>query len=235
MADEPVNNPAETFQKLLDRKNNDAMALASQLFDENYTLRTTVRELTGKQPAEGAMVLSPDNVKKWKAYEELGIEPKEIKKSLERLPDLEKQNKQLSQTENLFKLSDLGIDGSKLDRDVLREQLFEKYPDAVLSFKTEADKDGNSKEVAYIKPTAEGTESSFNEFANQSLAKYLPSLKVSAEAAPVKPGTPQDPAPVGGPASFFDRFRTNLEADRKATVVPAANIDERFGRPAQAA
>lgn len=226
-------NPAETFQKLLAQKNNDATALASQLFDENFQLRVKNRELTDKQPKEGSVVLSADDAKKWNAYEALGVEPKELKKSLERLPDLEKSNKELAGMEHLREVADIGIEGSKIKLSVL-QKLMAEHPDAAFTFKTEKDKDGNEAKVAYIKPSADGTESSFTEFANQNFADFLPALKVSSEAQqPVPNGNTGDPKPQGGPTSFFDRLKGQLTEERKATATPAADIDARFGRPAQ--
>lgn len=235
MADETPQtpNPAETFQRLLAQKNNDATALASQLFDENFQLRVKNRELKDAGPKEGAKVLSPDEAKRWDAYEALGKEPKDLRKAIDALPELEKTNKELAGMETLRELADIGLDGSKLKLSVLKDQMLTKYPDAAITFKTEKNKDGVEVKTAYIKPTADGPESSFHEFAAQNLSDYLPALKVTAEATPVIPGNTHDPKPQGGPLSTFDRLRSKLTEERKANAVPIVDLDARFGRPAQ--
>lgn len=224
-------NPAEAFQKLLEKNNNDGVKLASQLFDENFHLRTKNRELGEKQPKEGGVILTADEAKKWTAYEALGVEPKELKKVVERLPALEKENKELAGMETLREVADLGLEGSKLKLSVLKDQM-QKFPDAVISFKTEKDKDGKDVRNAYIKTTTDGTESPFTTFAAENLTDYLPALKVQAEQAPVIPGNTHDPKPQGGVTSVFDRMR---EVGKSLSDKPKVDIDARFGRPAQAA
>lgn len=226
----PAPNPAETFQRMLEKKNNDATALASQLFDENFRYRETIREMKEKQPADGSLVLSADDAKRWAAFNELGAEPKEIKKSLERLPELEKQNKELAGMESLRELADIGLDGSKLKLSVLKDQLA-RYPDAVIRFDKQKDKDGNESKVAFIKDKPDGTELSFNDFAAQNLSDYLPALKVTAEQSmPPAPGASHDPPPTGGTGSVFDRIRESVT--KKTEAVKPRDIDQAFGKAA---
>jgi hypothetical protein len=232
MADEPnTPDPTQAFQKLLERNNNDGVKLAAQLFDENFQYRGQIRELKEKAPKEGAVTLTADEAKLWKAYQDLGVEPKEIKKSLDKLPDLEKTNKELAGMETLREMAEIGLDGSKLKLSVLKDQM-QKFPDAVVRFATQKDKDGNEAKVAFIKPTTDGTESPFTEFAAQNLSDYLPSLKVNAEQSqPLQPGNTHDPKPQGGAASVFDRIRESVKAKGDQ---PKVDIDARFGRPANA-
>ena len=233
MADEPTPtpNPAEAFQTLLAKHNNDATGLASKLFDENFQYRQTIREMKAKQPGEGAVVLTADEAKKWQAYEALGQEPKEIKKALEKVPTLEQANKELASMESLRELADVGLDGSKLKLSVLKDQL-SRYPDAVIRFEETTDKDGNKAKVAYIKDKPDGAESSFTDFAAQNLSDYLPALKVTAEQTPPIPGTVTDPKPQGTIAGVFDRAR---EAGKALSTQTKPNIDAVFGRSANAA
>lgn len=231
MPDEPnTPNPAETFQKLLEKKNNDATALASQLFDENFQLRTKNRELSSKIPGDGTVTLTADEAKKWQAYEALGQEPKEIKKSLEKLPTLEKENKELASMETLRELAEVGLDGSKLKLSVLKDQLA-KYPEAVVRFESQKDKDGNESKVAFIKSKPDGTESPFTDFAAQNLSDYLPALKVTAEQQPLQPGNTHDPKPQGQNNSLFDKIRNTVKSDQEKSQ-PAVNLAARFGKPA---
>jgi hypothetical protein len=73
----PAPDPAEGYKKLLEKHNNDAAIVAGKLYDENHSYRQTIRELKGKVPADGSMVLSADQAKVWTAYLELG-KPEEI-------------------------------------------------------------------------------------------------------------------------------------------------------------
>lgn len=239
MPDENDNkpNPAETFQRLLAQKNNDATALASQLFDENYQLRTKNRELSERLPKDGSVVLSSDEAKAFKAFQDLGVDPKDVKKALDRLPTLEKENRELAKMESLREVADLGIDGSKLKLSVLRDQLSSKFPDAIITFKEEKDKDGKTVKSAFVKKSEKDSEQSFKEFADAELADYLPSLKVSQEATPqiITAATP-DPKSSNTPTSIFDRIRNETKAkSESAKPVPGMDIDSRFGRPANAA
>jgi hypothetical protein len=209
MADEPNNqpnpqptppqtNPAESYQRLLGKYNNDAGELALKLFGENFDLREEKRQLKDKLPKEGSVVLTADEAKLFKAYQDLGIEPKDLKKAIDRLPELEKSNKELASMETLRELADVGLDGSKLKLSVLKDQIA-RFPDAAISFRTEKDKDGKESKAAFIKTTADAAEVSFNDFAAQNLSDYLPALKVNAEQPQVtpQPGNSHDPKPAG--------------------------------------
>lgn len=226
----PQPTPASGFQALLEKHQNDSIRLASTLFDENFQLRERNRELKSQIPADGSMVLSAEDAKKYKAIVDLGVEPKDIKAALEKLPVLEKENKELAGMETLREIADIGLDGSKLKLSVLKDQL-QKYPDAVVSFKTEKDKSGNEVKVAFIKTTNDAAEVPFTQFASESLADYLPALKVNAEAAPAIPGNAHDPKPNGNAGgSIFDRIRSAVKTETETK--PKVDLDARFGRPA---
>jgi hypothetical protein len=222
-------DPASAFQRLLDQNKNDGLAVASKLFDENFQLREKNRELKGKLPTDGAVVLSADDAKEWQAFKALDKKAEDVKKALDSSAELEKQNKELAGMESLRELSDIGLDGSKLKISVLKDQM-QRFPDAELTFKSEKDKDGNEAKVAYIKPDKDSKELAFTEFATDKFADYLPSLKVSTEANTViKPGNGPDPKPQGNATSVFDRIRESMKTESEK---PKANIDDRFGRAA---
>lgn len=65
-------DPAQAFQNALQRNQGDAMALATRLFDENYQLRSTNRDMRTQLPAQGAVVLPPDQASAFAAYQQLG-------------------------------------------------------------------------------------------------------------------------------------------------------------------
>jgi len=218
MSDEPQitsPDPAATFQKMLAQKNNDATALASQLFDENFHQRVQIRDLKANAPKEGSVTLSADEAKAFKAYQDLGVDPKDIKKVMERLPELEKQNKDLSRMEILREVADVGLDGSKLKLSVLKDR-FKDFPDAVFSFKIEKDKDGKESKATFLKPAPDTAEVSFTEFAETNFADYLTALKKEPDTPQPRHGNTPDPQPSGAATSLFDRIRKDADAKRKS-------------------
>lgn len=229
----PPPDPTQAFQSLLSKHNNDATALAAKLFDENYAYREQIRGFKDKAPKEGDVVLAGDDAKEWTAFKALDLKAGDLKKSLDRLPDLEKQNKELAGMENLREVSELGLEGSKMKTSVLKDLLASKFPDAVITFKTEKDKDGKEAKVAFIQKTDKDPVTSFAEFAKAEFSDYLPSLTLSHEAnPPVPPGSTHDPKPQGGAISIFDQIR---EDAKKTGEAPQASIDDRFGRASASA
>jgi hypothetical protein len=192
MADDNDNkpNPAEAFQKLLEKNSNDGVKLASQLFDENFQLRTKNRELSTSQPKEGSVVLSADEAKLWKAYQDLGVAPDEIKTSLDKLPTLESENLKLSKRDKLRDVEVLGY-----DLELLEEQMA-KFPNAEISVKKTKDAKDATKEIKTPFVTLDGKESSLDDFGKVNFPKILPVLKVNADQPP-KPGNSGDPKPHG--------------------------------------
>lgn len=239
MPDDPTPNPnpAAAFQALLEKHQKDGVALASTLFDENFKLRESNRELKKKIPAEGSVVLTGDDAAEYQAFKALDIKADAVKKAMDSLPELEKKNKELAGMESLRELADIGLDGSKLKLSVLKDQIQTKFPDAVISFKDEKDKDGKAVRTAFIKKSEKDSEQNFTEFANAELADYLPSLKVSNEATTQTfTGNTPDPKATGGHVSVFDKIRDEAKAKTEAgKPVPGMDIDSRFGRPATAA
>jgi hypothetical protein len=226
-------DPAAAFQRMLEKNNQDGVKLASTLFDENFRYRQTIREMKEQMPKDGAIVLTAEQAKKWEAYEALGQEPKDIKKSLDKIPDLEKTSKELGSMENLRELAEIGLDGSKLKVPVLKDLILNKFPDAVFRFVDEKDKDGNQVRNAYIKATADGQETSFKDFSDQNLTDYLPALKVTAEQQQPASlgGAPPDPKPTGGTADLYDGIRKSVEDSNKAKKSNTGlNPLARFGR-----
>lgn len=224
-------DPAAAFQRLLDQHKNDGVAVASKLFDENFQHRTTIRELKAKAPKDGDVVLTGDDVKEWNAFKALNVTATDAEKAIKAVPELEKQNKELSGMESFREIAELGLEGSKLKLPVLKD-LLAKHPDAQITFKSEKDADGNEAKVAYIQKTDKDSAISFAEFAKAEFADYLPSLKVTSEAyTPVPQGNTPDPKPQGGATSVFDRIRENVKKQGEEKSKPSA-LDASFGRTA---
>lgn len=69
----------QKLQALLDRKSGDSQALAAELLAENsklrierHGLREEVKTTTAKVPAQGAVILTGDDLAKWKAVQDAG-------------------------------------------------------------------------------------------------------------------------------------------------------------------
>ena len=58
-------------------------AVALHLLNENHALREQRRTLQGRLPAEGAVVLSPEQAQQWQAYQQLGDDPAALRTRLE--------------------------------------------------------------------------------------------------------------------------------------------------------
>lgn len=196
---QPQANPAESFQKLLDKYNNDGVKLASQLFDENFQYRNTIRELKAKEPKDGETLISADDAKTLNAFKQFSddaeLDLKAIKEAVAKVPNLEAENTRLEKRDRLRDVAATGW-----DLEVLEEKLV-AFPDATLTVKTEKDKTDATKETSVPYITTDGKESSLEDFVKEKFPKYLPILKVDAAAKtpePAKTGNTADPPPTGG-------------------------------------
>lgn len=57
-------------------------AVALHLLNENHTLREQRRTLSGQIPAEGSVVLTPEQAQQWQAYQQLGPDPAALRTRL---------------------------------------------------------------------------------------------------------------------------------------------------------
>lgn len=193
-------NPTEAFQNLLKKNNDDALKLASQLFDENFQYREQIRTLKANQPKEGSRVLTADEDKKFQQFLALGLEADAIKEAVEKVPALESENQKLQKRDKLRSIERLGY-----DLDVLEERMA-SYPNAEFTVKKIKDAQDKSKELEVPFVTLDGKESSLDDFAKENFPKYLPVLKVVAEPQTIKQGNTYDPPPhVTTPADIISK------------------------------
>jgi len=185
---EENNNAAEAYQNLLKKHNDDANAVALKLFGENFEYRNEIRELKKKIPADGVVLLTKEEAALWQAYRDLGVEPDDIKSSLDKIPTLEAENQKLTKRDKLRSVEKLGY-----DLEVLEDRL-SAFPTAELSTKKVKDEKDKTKEVEIPYITLDGKESSLDDFAKTHFPKFLPVLKVN-EAQPIKSGNGHDPKP----------------------------------------
>lgn len=226
-------DPTQAFQSRLAKMNGDAMAFATTLFDENFQHRQKIRELEGKVPADGSVVLSKADATRWEEFKALGKKPDELKQALKSSEDLTGEIATLKRKDVLRDVAEVGFADSKLKLSVL-EDLDGKAEGIEYKIKEEKDKAGNTRKVVYV--VSEGKESPLETFAAEKWADYVPALKLEQGQTTTKTGMTGDPAPRGNQTTL-ERIR-NQEKERQAKAQPTGGLSlkERFlGRRAPAA
>ena len=189
------------FQRLLDRYKNDGIALAGQLFSENYQHREKLRQLeqqltetAGKVPAAGTVVLSGDEAKAWAAYTALG-KPEEVKTYLDERTQLQGKLQGMERETTLRSVADVvGYKPSvlaNLDR-------MAKAEGKALAFDVrDTTVDGKPIKVAYVKDGDK--ETALTDYAASNWADFLPALAAQGGAqAQTPPAGTRYPAQHAG-------------------------------------
>lgn len=215
-------DPAQAFQSLLAKHSNDALAVASKLFDENFTHRQRIRELEGKVPADGTVILSKADAERFEAFKALGKKPDELKQALADAENATNENAVLKKKDILRDVA--AAHGYKLS--VLQDQ-DQKSGGLEYKLKDEG-KAGETRKVAYV--VVEGKESPLEEYAAEQWADYMPALKAEQAQTDVQVGNGRSPKPSGG-MNVYDRTRE--EVKNAAPTEGGANwLARRFGRAA---
>jgi hypothetical protein len=206
----PAPAPPADFANLLNRSA-DATALARQLYEDNATARSRIRELEGRVPGEGALVLSAEQAQQWSAYQQLGTDPAAL-------------GQQLQQAQQA------AADLSRLQRESLVRDVA-----AVAGFKPAvlADRAGdleiavrettvNGQAVKQAVAVVNGADVPLADYARQHWADYLPALQVTPAAPTGTLLPPQAPAgspPAGG---VLERFLQTMQQQAAAAPNPLA-------------
>lgn len=215
----------QSFQKALDKRNNDGVALARELYDDNYNLRKKNRELSdeatqlrGKVPAEGAVMLSADEATAWQAYKALGTH-EEVKTAIEQRTQLQGQLDALQREAALRDAAAAaGYKFSVLqDRDKVARIDGKELSYAV----KEVEKDGTKSRVAFVKDG--DTEKPLTEYAQEQWGEFLPSLQ--AQGSQQQNGTPfpSQHSGTGGnpkPPNLVAQFQQEQAEKAKAVKNP---------------
>lgn len=176
IAPPPTVDPAKAYEALLAKHNNDAGALASKLFDENYHLRSKNREIEGKLPTSGAIVLTPEQAKAWTSYQKLG-DPKEVATQLDEGRQSIARLSEITTTEALQKIGkeagyNPGVFARLAKQDGLSPEKFEVT--------TVKGKDGKEVPAVFIK--GEGDEKTpLADFVGSTWSDFAPALKPATE------------------------------------------------------
>jgi len=195
-------DPTQAFQNRLNKMNGDAMAFATQLFDENYQYRTKIRgleeqltQIQAKAPAEGSVVLSREEAALFEAYKVLG-KPEDVKKQLDENPTVVEENKKLKRRDILREVADVGIGGSKLRFSVLEDRA--NASNGIEFLVKEEGREKDKRKVAYVKDGDK--ETPLEQYAQKNWADYMPSLK--AEQAKRTTGSANGGDGANQPAKF---------------------------------
>jgi hypothetical protein len=212
----PAPDPAAGVQALIARHNNDLMRVIDHLYGDNFslreknrTLKDQVKDLEGKVPGQGSVVLGSDDAKALEAYKALG--------------DLETLKTALGERDK-FK-GELGVlQREGVLRDVAEAAGF-KLPVLKtlagddLSFEIkEVEKDGKKARTAFVK-NGDG-EKDIAEYAKEKWADFLPSLQAQP---PAPAGTPYPNQTSGGPppkSDVLSDFKKSSQDRRQAAPNP---------------
>ena len=181
---------AQGLQNLLTRHNNDAMAVVSVLYHDNYQLRDDNRILKGKVPAEGALVLTGDDAKAWTDYQQLG-KPDDLRKTIS---DKDRLQGELGTLQRDGVLRDVA-DAASYKFNVLKD--LDTNAKAKLSYTIkEIEQDGKKVKAVFVQPEG-GQEQALEAYATATWADYLPALRTTA-ATQTAPGTRYPAQNAGG-------------------------------------
>lgn len=211
----------EGLQKLLAKKDGDAMAVAALLFSENFDLREKNRKLNEKLPADGAVLLSKDEVTTWEAFKALNVKPEDVKTKIEAHDTVAAENATLKKEKTLREVADAGYALTTLrDFDALEGAGIEEY---VVNEET---KDG--KAVKSVSVKVGGQLKPFEEYAQEK----RPALASILKSETSQGGTQFPKQPSGGKAPAKDLFTQirQEEEEKKKTRKPVSDLDSRFPR-----
>jgi hypothetical protein len=205
-----------SFQRRLERFNNDAMLMANELYRENYReresnrrLREQVTELQGRIPAEGAHVLTGDDVARWQAYTQLG-QPQELQQRIEAGATAIQERDSLRRDTVIRQAADVaGYKPSVLQRLAADVQLSVREADG--------------KQEAVV--TVEGQQPiPLTQYAEQHWADFLPALTAQSQGTQQRAGVPFVPQAGNGtppkPQDIVAAFAKQIQAQRDSAPNP---------------
>lgn len=209
-------DPAEGLRNALQRANNDAMALAAQLYSENYQLRDRNRQLTATAPAEGSVVLTREQAAQWTAYQQLGA-PDALGTQLQQAQAAQQQLTALQRQQLLGQVAEVaGYKASVLGQLPGAQDLAFEVRDVTV--------DGKTVKQAFVKPK-DGAEVPLAGYAQQHWADFLPALARGQQQQQQTQGTPfpgQQPSGGQPPVDAVAAFAAKAQQARDAAVNPLA-------------
>lgn len=211
-------------------KYKDAARLAEELAEarnETFTLRTKNRELKAAVPADGTLILSVEDAKKWTAFNELGA-PEELKTKVETAATATAERDELKAEKTIARAAELSGFKPEVLADLARSK----------GFRLEIEGEGEAaKAVAHWKEGDKEQSKALTEYAESALPIYLDALRAEA-ATPARPNgvaLPRMAAPGGGKtADVWDKIRQEKQQKTEtANAAPAPSWTQQVGLAGQ--
>jgi hypothetical protein len=203
----------QNLQGLLQRHNNDAMAVIATLLSENHSLRDERRTLRGQLPAQGTVVLSAEDATRWQAYQQLGA----VDALTQQL-----QGAQTTQAE-LAKLQRERVIASAAEVAGYKASVLGQLPGAdKLDFQIREVEQGGKKAKAVV--IKEGDkETPLAQYAETNWSDFLPSLRAT-QTQQQPAGTTFVRQDAGGtaPAGTLDAYAKRFQEQRDGQHNPLA-------------
>lgn len=207
----PPADDRQNLQGLLQRHNNDAMAVIATLMAENHGLRDGRRELRSQVPPPGAVVLTAEQATQWQAYQQLGAVDA-LTAERTQAQTAQQELATLKRGQLVRDAADVaGYKASVLAR--LAGELPMEIRDTTV--------DGKAVKSVIVKDGDK--ETPLADYAKAQWADFLPSLQASA-AAQQPAGTTFVPQPAGGqaPANPLDAYIKDSQKQRDSAHNPLA-------------
>ena len=176
----------QSFQRALERRNQDGVALAREMFEDNYQLRRKnkalsdeVRDLQAKAPAPDAVMLSAAEAAAWAAYQALGT-PAAIQQGLDARAQLQQQVEAQAREATLRTVA--AAAGYKLAVLTHLDRMAQAQGKALAFAVRDTDVDGQPTPTAFVQDGEQ--EQPLAAYAAQHWADFLPALAVPTGAPP---------------------------------------------------
>ena len=203
------------LQALIDKRGGDASAVALMLYQDNYNLRETNRQLKAQVPAEGATVLTGDDAAAWAEYQKLG-KPADLQTAIAQRDQAQGDLAKLQRSAMIRTAAEAA--GYK---PTVLESLDAQTGGAATYEVREVEQDGKKAKVAFVK-VGEGEAQALDQYAQAQWADFLPAL-VTQPQTTQPPGTPYPAQQSGGKAAetdFVAKWQSEQEEARKAVKNP---------------
>lgn len=191
--DNPPADDRQQLQGLLQRHNNDAMAVVATLLAENHTYRDRIRTLTSQVPAQGTVVLTPEQAQLLSGYQQLGT-VEALTSAIQTGQAAQERVTRLERDAHLREVAQV----AGYEPTVLAD----RAGSLEIEIRT-VEEQGKQVKRAFVKH--DGKETPIGDYAKEHWAAYLPALQVAAQPAGASGtafvrqsggGTPPNTSPV---------------------------------------
>jgi hypothetical protein len=183
---------AQVLERLVSRNGGSVDAVGIQLLSENHGYRQRIRDLEGRVPAEGAVILAGEDAQRWQAYQALG-QPTDVQTAITELTTL-RRDKAIADA----------ADAAGYKAKVLGQ--LPKVDKLTFSVKEESE-NGQTVKRAYVKDG--DTEEPLTTYAERVWEEFLPVLGADTDTAQGQARPSFVRQQVGGKAPASDPIATH--------------------------